>query len=282
MPDLDRLVLGSADLREDGVTPALLDLFHAEGGRLLDLANVYGEGESSRAVGRWLEKTGVRDSFTLYVKGCHPPYCTPALVKTEVHRARSLLGVDELDVFVLHRDDRSTPVFVFADALREQVAAGTIASFGVSNWTVERLDALRAELGADARQLSVFSNHFSLATMVTPTWPGCLAMTEGDIERVEKEGLTALAWASLAGGYFAGRDVPSWASEENGERRRRADELARQLDTSTVAIALAYVLNLPRRVLPVVGTRSEEHLSELISAARIRFTDDQISSLLVG
>jgi hypothetical protein len=96
MPDLDRVVLGSADLRDDRVTPALLDLFYAEGGRLLDLANVYGEGESSRGVGRWLEKTGLRSSFTLYVKGCHPPYCTPALVKTEVLRARSLLSVDEL------------------------------------------------------------------------------------------------------------------------------------------------------------------------------------------
>jgi aryl-alcohol dehydrogenase-like predicted oxidoreductase len=279
MADLDRLVLGSADLRDDRVTPALLDLFHAEGGRLLDLANVYGEGESSRAVGRWLEMTGSRDSFTLYVKGCHPPYCTPALVKTEVHRARSLLGVDELDVFILHRDDPSMPVFVFADALREQVAAATIASFGVSNWSVERLDALRAELGADVHQLSVFSNHFLLATMVTPTWPGCLPMTEDDIERLDKAGLTVLAWASLAGGYFAGREIPSWASDENSERRRRATEVAQQLDTSTAAIALAYVLNLPHRVLPVVGTRSEEHLSELVAATKIKLNGAQVASL---
>jgi aryl-alcohol dehydrogenase-like predicted oxidoreductase len=279
LADLDRLVLGSADLRDDRVTAALLDYFHAEGGRLLDLANVYGEGESSRAVGRWLEKTGWRDSLTLYVKGCHPPYCTPALVKTEVQRARFLLGVDGLDVFILHRDDPSTPVFVFADALRQEVAAGTIASFGVSNWTVDRFDALRAELGADAHQLSVFSNHFSLATMITPTWPGCLAMTRGDIDHVEQAGPTVLAWASLAGGYFAGRDIPSWANDENQERRQRAAELAQQLDTSTAAIALAYVVNLPHRVLPVVGTRSEEHLSELISATKIELTGDQVASL---
>ena len=58
MANRDRLVLGSADLRDDAITPRLLDLYYGEGGRLLDLANVYGDGESSRAVGRWLEETG--------------------------------------------------------------------------------------------------------------------------------------------------------------------------------------------------------------------------------
>jgi aryl-alcohol dehydrogenase-like predicted oxidoreductase len=279
MPDLDRLVLGSADLRDDTVTPHLLDLFHAEGGHLLDLANVYGDGESSRAVGRWLHSTGRRDEFTLYVKGCHPPYCTPALVRTEVHRARTLLGVDELDVFILHRDDPSTPVFAFADALREQVAAGIIASFGVSNWTFDRFQALRAELGGDAHQLSVFSNHFSLATMLTPTWPGCLAMTRQEVELVSVAGMTPLVWASLAGGYFAGLDRPSWESKENAERRRRATELGEQFRTSAPAVALAYVLNVLPNAFAAVGTRSERHLAELVAATTIELTTTQVSAL---
>jgi hypothetical protein len=65
-------------------------------------------------------------------------------VGQEIDRARSLLGVDRLDVFVLHRDDPSLPVAAWADALQEQVAAGTIGAFGVSNWTVDRLRALHA------------------------------------------------------------------------------------------------------------------------------------------
>jgi len=277
-----RLVLGSADLVDDAVTPRLLDLFRSEGGRSLDLANVYGDGDSSRAVGRWLARSGSRGDFTLYVKGCHPPFCSPGLVTVEVDRARSLLGIDLLDVFVLHRDDPSYPVAAFADALREQVERGAIGSFGVSNWMLARFQALRAELGVEADRLTVFSNHFSLVTMVTPTWPGCLAMSMEDIDALERSGVTPLAWASVAGGYLAGRDLPSWTSDENAERRRRAAELAAGLGVTTPAVAVAYVLHRSEQLLAAAGTRSETHLAELLAGARLELGADDVSWLEDG
>jgi aryl-alcohol dehydrogenase-like predicted oxidoreductase len=213
------------------------------------------------------------------VKGCHPPFCSPALVAVEVDRARSLLGVDVLDAFVLHRDDPSYPVAQFADALREQVERGAIASFGVSNWTRARFQALRAELDADVDRLTVFSNHFSLATMVTPTWPGCLAMGKDDVDALGRGAVTLLAWASVAGGYFAGRDIPSWTSDENAERRRRATELAGTLGVTTPAVAVAYVLGRSPHLLAAAGTRSEAHLVELLAGARLELGADALAGL---
>ncbi len=277
-----RLVLGSADLLDDDVTPRLLDLFHSEGGRALDLANVYGDGDSSRAVGRWLTQTRSRDEFTLYVKGCHPPFCSPALVSVEVDRARSLLGVDLLDVFVLHRDDPGYPVAAFADALREQVERGAIASFGVSNWMLARYQALRVSLGAPADRLRVFSNHFSLATMVTPTWPGCLSMSKEDVDAVAADGGTPLAWACLAGGYLAGRDVPSWTSAQNDERRIRLDQLAAGRGTIGPVLAVAYVLQRSDAMLAAVGTRSATHLAELLGAPRFGLSIEELDWLERG
>jgi aryl-alcohol dehydrogenase-like predicted oxidoreductase len=279
MDRTERLVLGTADLRDDELTVSLLDRFHAAGGRRLDLANVYGDGEASRGARRWLAQSRKRDDVVLYVKGCHPPFCSPSLVKVEVERARSLLGVDTLDVFMLHRDDASVPIAAFADALREQVDAGTIESFGVSNWMIERFEALAAELGPDAHRLVVFSNHFSLVTMVTPTWPGCLAMTKENIATLERSGVTALAWATLAGGYLAGHDIASWSSPENDERRRRAGELAVERRTTAPSIALAYVLHQPTNVLAAIGTRSEQHLDELVTAARFELSADELAGL---
>src|SRR2546427_29650 len=84
--------IGSADLKDDATTPRLLDLFYEAGGRALDLANVYGDGESQRATGRWLASRGVRGELVLYAKGCHPPYCSPALVGEEVDRSLAVLG----------------------------------------------------------------------------------------------------------------------------------------------------------------------------------------------
>jgi aryl-alcohol dehydrogenase-like predicted oxidoreductase len=264
-----RLLLGSADLRDDDVTPTLLDRFYEAGGRKLDLANVYGDGESQRAIGKWLAARGLRDALELHVKGCHPPYCDPTHVAGEVERSRTQLGVDTLDSFTLHRDDLEVPVDAFAETLLEQVERGTISSFGVSNWTFARFQELRAALGVDAATLAIFSNHFSLAEMVSPTWPGTLAMSEDELAVLERSSVTAIAWAALAAGFFAGRDVPSWAGEDNLGRRQRAQELAGRLGVSTPSVALAYVLAQGPRVWAAVGTRSLSHLDQLLAAPEL-------------
>jgi aryl-alcohol dehydrogenase-like predicted oxidoreductase len=271
----ERLVLGTADLRDDQVTPELLDRFTEAGGRAVDLANVYADGDAERGVGRWLRRASARPR--LYVKGCHPPYCAPELVASEVDKARDDLGVDRLDVFILHRDDESVPVEAWASALLAEIPRGSIESFGVSNWRLDRFLELRDALSGDGEKLVVFSNHFSLATMVTPTWPGCLGMEETEIDVLAGTGAIVLAWASLAAGYFARRDAPSWDSAANERRRRWAEELAAERATTATGIALAWVLHQPAFVRPVIGTRSAAHLDELLRAADLELTESELA-----
>jgi len=268
-----RLVFGTYDVPD----PRLLDRFLAAGGHAVDVANVYRDGESSRAVARWLRGRDASE-VTLYAKGCHPPRCAPALVAAEVDRARALLGVDRLDVFLLHRDDPALPVAAWADALREQVAAGTIGAFGVSNWTVERFRALHKEV--DDAGLRAFSNHFSLADMVSPPWPDCLAVTADELASMDGLGVSAIAWSSLATGFFAGRAVASWDSPRNHDRRERARDLAGELGTTPTAVALAYVLGQPAHVLAAVGTTSATHLEDAFAAADLELTREQLAWLV--
>ena len=267
----ERLVFGTYDVPE----PALLDRFVASGGRAVDVANVYRDGASSRAVARWLK--GRPSDVVLYAKGCHPPHCAPALVAEEVDRARALLGVDRLDVFLLHRDDPTLPAAAWADALLEQVAAGTIAAFGVSNWTVERLRALHREVGGAA--LHAFSNHFSLAEMVEPPWPDCLAVRADELPALAGLDVAMIAWSSLATGFFAGRSVASWDSPRNRARRERARDLAGELDTTPTAVALAYVLGQPEHVLAAVGTTSAAHLDDAFAAAELELSPEHLAWL---
>jgi aryl-alcohol dehydrogenase-like predicted oxidoreductase len=277
-----RVVFGSVDLPDTELAPRLLDRYVEAGGRALDVANVYRDGEASRAVGRWLAH-GAGHRMTLYAKGCHPPRCRPDLVAAEVDEARKLLGVDSIDVFILHRDDLSYPVSTWADALLAQVDAGRIGGFGVSNWTVERLRELRAHLDArGADHLDAFSNHFSLAQMVSPPWPGCLAMSTADLSALGELDVTVLAWSSLAIGFFAGRDSPHWDTPANRARRDRAAQLAERFGTSPSAIALAYVLHQPDYVMPVIGTRSEAHLEEALNAQTIHLDDAELGWLEGG
>jgi aryl-alcohol dehydrogenase-like predicted oxidoreductase len=277
-----RLVFGTFDLPDTELAPRLLDRYVDAGGRALDVANVYRDGEASRAVGRWLAR-GPRHRTALYAKGCHPPFCRPDLVAAEVDEARRLLDVDWIDVFILHRDDLSYPVSAWSDALLAQVDAGRIGGFGVSNWTIERLRELRAHLDASgADHLRAFSNHFSLAHMVSPPWPGCLALSTDDLRAIGDLDVTVLAWSSLATGFFAGRDTPHWDSPANRARRDRAAQLAERLATSAPAIALAYVLHQPHNVLPVIGTRSEAHLDEALGASTIRLDRAELAWLESG
>ena len=278
-----RLVFGTVDLPDTSLAPRILDHFYEAGGRALDVANVYRDGESAQAVGKWLRDRHSPDGVVVYAKGCHPPHCQPALVSSELDKARRLLDLERIDVFVLHRDDPSFPVAAFADALLEQVAAGTIGGFGVSNWTVPRLRELQQHLDQTGEDgLAVFSNHFSLAEMVAEPWPGCLAVDKEDLFALADTDLLILAWSSLATGFFAGRDPASWDSPGNRARRERAAELAEELGTSTAAVALAYVFHQPEYVLPVVGTLSEAHLDEALSASEIDLSPAQVDWLESG
>jgi aryl-alcohol dehydrogenase-like predicted oxidoreductase len=278
-----RLVFGTLDLPDNALAPRLLDRFYAGGGRALDVANVYLDGEAAQAAGKWLRSGSAADGVVVYAKGCHPPHCSPDLVGAEVDKACQLLGLERLDVFLLHRDDPSLPAGEFAEALLEQVAAGRIGGFGVSNWTVHRLRELRAYLDQDgARHLMAFSNHFSLAEMVSAPWDGCLAVSREELDELADLGVKVLAWSSLATGFFGGRETPHWDSPANRARRERAAELGERLGSSPSAVALAYVLHQPGHVLPVVRTGSEAHLDEMLAAAELRLGDDELRWLETG
>ena len=270
-----RIVFGTLELPGGEPGARLLDRYVAAGGSALDVANVYQDGDAARSVGRWLAR-GTRPRPALYAKGCHPPHCRPDLVAAEVDRARTLLESDRLDVFILHRDDPAFPVAAWADALLAEVGPGRIGAFGVSNWTVARARELREHLesvGADG--LCAFSNHFSLARMVSAPWDGCLAVSADDVGAVGELGMTVLAWSSLARGFFAGHDSPHWDSPDNRARRDRARELAARRGCSPSTVALAYVLHQPH-MRAVVGTRSESHLDEALAAATLELSPAEL------
>ena len=282
MGDAVRLVLGTAELDDAANTERLLHEFYDAGGRAIDLANVYGDGAHSRWVGRWLRADHGRDDVVLYVKGCHPPRCDPALVRREVEQALANLGRERLDVFLVHRDDPDIPIESWAAAFAEELSRGRVDTVGVSNWTLSRFEDLRARLSAAGEhRLTAFSNHFSLAQMVEPPWPGCRSVDARTARLLTGSGITVLAWASLAQGFLAGSGSRTitrcWETETNRIRRSRATELAERRGTTTAAIAIAYVLW--HGIRPVVGARSSEHLTGALAAELVELGPDDIVHL---
>lgn len=290
-----RLALGFEDFPDFASAAPLLDTFWERGGNVFDTAHIYGHGRTERVLGAWLGARGVRDAAVVIGKGAHAPLTYPEVIGRELAESLDRLGTDHVDVYFMHRDNPDVPVGEFVDAIDAAVQAGRIRGpVGGSNWTRERLDAAIAYAEAAGRvKFSAFSNNFSLAEMIDPVWPGCVAASD-DAWRAwaTERQLTNFAWSSQARGFFtdaAGRGRTgnpelerAWYSEANFARRDRAVALAERLGKRPIHVALAYCLHQPFPVLPLIGPRRLAELDDSLEALTIDLTPADICWLATG
>jgi aryl-alcohol dehydrogenase-like predicted oxidoreductase len=283
------LALGTTVYRAagDDVSTELLDAWVELGGNVLDCGREYGESE--RVLGEWLERSGRRDDVVLLTKGGHQdsrgPRVTPADVSADLFESLRVLGVESIDLYLLHRDDPGQPVGPIVESLDEHRRAGRIGAYGASNWSVERLEEANAY--AHAHGLGPFSCSspgLSLARQHEPPWPGCVAADDPRSHAwYARTGLSLFPWSSQAGGFFAGVAGPDvvrvYGSEENIERFRRATELGERLGHSANAVALAWVLAQPFPTYPIIGPRTVEELLASLAALELELTPEELGWL---
>ena len=226
----------------------------------------------------------MRDELELHVKGCHPPYCDPSHVARRGRRGpRTLLGVDgstRSRCTVTTPRSRSRP---FAEALLAQVERRHDRGFGVSNWTFARFEELQSALGVDAARLAALLEPLLARRDGRADLAGDARDVAGRARRRStRAGVTALAWAALAGGLLRGTRAAELGRRRQPRAPQRADELARRLGVTTPAVALAYVLSQGPRVWAAVGTRSLAHLDELLRAPALELSADDLLWLRDG
>ena len=306
---VSQLCLGTADLgssvnRADAFR--LLDAFLDRGGNFLDTAHIYADwqcdilGMSEKTIGAWLASRACRDRISIATKGGHPPLglpvprLAPELIGLDLQESLRRLGIDQIDLYWLHRDDPARPVAQILDTLETARQAGRIRWYAASNWSVARLQAA-AEYATRQRIPGFVASQiqWSLAK-VTPACVGDPTMVEMDatIWRYHREtSLPVLAYSSQANGFFSGkyrRDEPAsgrpavrqrYNSELNWGRLERAGKLARELGCHPNQIALAYLLSQPFPTFPIVGCHTPEQLRDSCAAAEISLTPAQVDYL---
>ena len=285
---LSRVVLGTMLAFGDDNWPtamAVFDEFLERGGNVFDSARRYGEGESDRALGQWMQSRGVRDDVVVIAKGAHTPHCDPDTLTRELFESLDDLRCDSVDLYFLHRDNHDVPVGEFVELLNEHHRAGRVDAFGGSNWTSARVDEANAYAHAHGLVgFTAVSNQFSLARMVAPTFPGCLSASEPEFQRwIERTGIAVVAWSSQAAGFFAGVDDPvtghAWDDDDNRARRERAKELASARGSTPSAVALAWVLSQSLPLFPVIGPRSLAELRTSLEAIDLQLNEDECAWL---
>ena len=266
---------------------ALFDDYFERGGNAFDTAHIYG---TEPIVGHWLKTRGVRDDVTLIVKGAHTPHCTPAGLTRELEQSLENLGIENADIYMLHRDNLEVPVGEFVEVLNEHKNAGRIRVFGGSNWSLERLQEANQYARANGLQgMQVASNNFSLARLVEPVWSGCVSSSDAQSRAwFEENNVSLFAWSSQARGFFAraNRDfladeelVRCWYSDDNFARLTRAQELAREKNVSPVVIAAAYVLAQPFPIYALIGPRALSETRDSMAALEVSLSSDEVAWL---
>ena len=273
---------------------ANMEAFLAIGGNAVDTAHIYCGGQSEEAIGRYMEETGSRDKLVILTKGAHHdqhgPRVNKEAIDSDLFRSLERLRTDYVELYALHRDDPNMPVGAIIEALNAHIEAGRIGAIGGSNWTWRRLQEANDYAAAHGLVGFAFSSpNLSLAKANEPFWAGCVSADADTLAWHEERGLPLLSWSSQARGFFTGRFTPEvrdnadlvrvFYSDDNWERLRRAEQLAKEKGVTAIQIALAYVLNQPFPACALIGAQNAEELRSCDEGARIKLTREELDWL---
>lgn len=261
-----------------------------------DTADVYSMGASEEVTGRALRELGVaRHKVVVATKVCSSMGDDPnerGLSRKHIMHAidDSLrrLGLDYVDLYQIHRFDRTTPIEETIEALDDVVKAGKALHVGASSMYAWQF----------ARMLDHADRH-GLAKFVTMQNHYNLIYREEEREMIplcESQGIGLIPWSPLARGFLTG----SRSRENKGETTRarsdafahqmyyeaddfrvvdRVSEVAAQRGVPNAQIALAWLLSKPYVTAPIIGATRLSHLEDAIKAVEIKLTDEEIATL---
>ena len=279
---VSKLVLGCDNQQRYSDAATIWDAWFEAGGNAFDTAFIYGNGAIERMLGRWLTARGARDEAVLVCKGCHTPWCDPAVLELQLQMSLERLQTDSCEFYLLHRDDPAIPVGEFIDALDAVADAGKVALLGASNWTLGRfVEANEWATANGKRPLAVLNNNLALATMVKPPWAGCHGSNDPQtLAHLRAHDVVHLSWSSQARGYFLAPDQRSALDADSGPeacfggsanelRRARATELAAEKGVLPTNVAAAWVLQQSFPSFALIGPRTPAELASSLPATAL-------------
>ena len=287
----------------EGRAITLVEQYAEAGGNFLDTAHCYsfwvpgGLGKSERFVGRAARALG-RERFVIATKGGHvgmPPgyprpdaFIDPEIVRRDLDESLDRLGMSQVDLYYLHRDDPRVPAEELIEAMNEHIRDGRARCIGASNWSVVRFTAANEYAVAKGLQpFVILQNQWSLAR---PNWtdltsPGAVRyVEETEEETLVNLGVVVAAYSSVANGYFSTDGATGRQFESPATRRQLAvvHEIAGRHGVSPTQIALAYLLHHPAKVVPIIGTRDPEHLADSLLAVDVALTAEEFLALMAA
>ena len=277
---------------------AMLDRFVERGGRWIDTANNYAfwdhpsgfGGQSEEMLGRWLAaRPGLRERVRISTKtGAQPidaargmelveGLSAPA-IRSAAEHSLTRLGVDHIDLYWAHVEDRRVPLEETVGAFGELAERGLVGRLGVSNhpaWRVEQARRIAAGNGVTGWSALQLRHSYVQPRPDAPliSWSH-RQVTPETLDYVSAEpDLDLWAYTTLLGGGYERADRPlEEAYDHPGTTRRLAAlaEVAGELGVTRNQVVLAWLLGGDPPVWPIVGASTIERLDAVLDAADVK------------
>jgi aryl-alcohol dehydrogenase-like predicted oxidoreductase len=263
------------------------------GVNFVDTADVYSLGESEEIVGRALK--GRRADVVLATKfglpiGEEPNHAggSPRWIAQAVEHSLRRLGTDYIDLYQLHRPDRTTDLDETLSALSDLIHAGKVRAVGCSTFP--------AELIVEAHWVAERGHHHQFRTE-QPRYSILTRIIEGDVlPTAQQFGMGVLTYGPLSSGWLSGREDPTTGHRAQGRGARGFDmtvpenqkrketvgqltALAAEAGLPLTQLATAFARSHPAVTSVIIGPRTYEQLDDLLAGAEVTLGEDVLDRI---
>jgi aryl-alcohol dehydrogenase-like predicted oxidoreductase len=301
--DVTRIVLGCGNFGGVGSAPAffgqgeseqeafaLMDAAWELGVRAFDTADAYGGGRSETWIGRWCAARRHRPVlatkvFNSVVGDPSDRGLAPDRIHRQIDGSLARLGVERIDLYLIHAPDPDVPLAETLGAFDELVRAGKVGAIGASN--VDRPYLEEALAISEREGLARFEwvqNSYSLLDRESE---------EGVLSACAECGLGFTPHSPLAGGWLTGKYAPGQPFPAGSRMTQRPEPYVdydderiwrglnrlaaaaeeRGIDMAT--LAFAWLFSNPAVTAVVVGPRRPEHLEPARRALDLKLTPEE-------
>ena len=279
---------------------AILDRFAEAGGVMIDTADVYSAwvpghkgGESESLIGEWLQRRGRRDDVLIATKVGMLPWdgqgggiLNPDKILASCDLSLARLGVDAIDLYYAHQDDKETPLADQLGAFDTLVKAGKVRAIAASNYSAERLnEALDLSEREGLARYEALQNEYNL--MTRGKYEGALQQLCLD-RNVGSLPFYGLASGFLTGKYRSAADkgksirggrMDAYLNERGFRVLAALDEVSAETGATPAQVALAWLAAQPGITAPIASATSRAQLDELLGVLTLELSAEKVERL---
>ena len=271
--ELSRLAYGLWRLGDDPDTSAKhvqakIESCLSQGITSFDQADIYGDYESEKLLGNTIKASpALRDQMEIITK-CdimllsdkYPQrrvkyYDTSAAhLQHSVDASLANMNIEQIDLLLLHRPDPLMDAAETGASLDALIQTGKVKSVGVSNFKPYDWTLLQSNM-----QARLQTNQVELSLLATD------AFTNGDLAYMQENKIVPMAWSPLAGGQL----FSAQPSDNIKSLVTRLQTIGTEYGVAIDAVAIAWLLRHPAKIIPVLGTNSLARIASLSDALKV-------------